>query len=364
MMSEPIRVLCVFSTLDRGGAESMCMELYRHIERNKVQFDFVKHTSRTGAYEKEIISLGGRIYEAPRLKVGKIFKYLNWWKTHLDKHKEHQIIHGHFFTISAVYFYIAKKLGRTTVGHIHISKPNSIGKAVLGKLISGVTDYPLACSRIAGEWVYGDRPFTVLNNAIDATKFIANHNTALEIREEYNLRDSFVLGNVSRFNKQKNPFGILEIFQLVHERRPDSKMIWVGDGPLREDVLAKAEELGILSDILFLGVRDDVERIMQAMDVFIFPSFYEGLGIAAVEAQAAGVWTFCSDAIPQEAAITNLCRFLPLEKLQLWVNEICKIPAYYEHPTMTEKIVKAGYDIHETAKWIQEFYLSINGNCK
>ena len=359
-----MRVLCVFSTLDRGGAESMCMELYRHIDRSKIQFDFVKHTTKIGAFEKEIISLGGRIYEAPRLKFGQILKYIKWWITHLDTHSEHQIIHGHFFTISAVYFLVAKRLGRTTVGHIHISKPNSIGKAVLGKLISSVTDYPLACSKIAGEWVYGSRPFTVLNNAIDATRFKADARIALEVRKEFDLTDSFVLGNVSRFNKQKNPFGILEIFRLVHQRRPESKLIWVGDGPLRRDVFTKAEELGICSDILFLGVRDDVERVMQAMDVFIFPSFYEGLGIAAVEAQAAGIRTFCSEAVPQEAAVTSLCQFLPLGNLQLWENEICAVPAGYEHPVMIEQIIKAGYDIYDTTKWIQEFYLSIGENHK
>lgn len=358
--NKPIRVLCVFSTLDRGGAESMCMNLYRHINRHKIQFDFVKHTHDIGAFEEEIMQLGGIIYEAPRLKTNSIIKYCRWWRKHLLDHPEHQIIHGHFFGISPVYFKIAKMMGRKTVGHIHISKPDRPAKAIMARFISRTTDYPLACSQAAGKWVYRNRPFIVLNNGIDTEEFRANIKIAKDVRNELSLGNALILGNVSRFNLQKNPFGTLEIFRLVHERRSNSKLLWVGDGPMRAEVQERAKEYGIQDDVIFTGVRSDVERLLQAMDAFVFPSFYEGLGIAAVEAQAAGVPTYCSSEVPREAGVTELCHFLPLNDLEAWAKAIEQLPAGEEHPNMYDQIVKAGYDIHETANWLQEFYLSID----
>lgn len=358
-MNDPIRVLCVFSTLDRGGAESMCMELYRHIDRNIIQFDFVKHTSNVGAFEEEILSKGGRIYEAPRFSISNIIKYRTWWKQHFDSHPEHLIVHGHYFTISAVYFQIAKRKNRITIGHIHASKVNNFWKALLAKTISHYTDYPLACSQMAGEWVYGRRPFTVLNNAIDSIKFRSNRVTAERIRDEFSLGNNLIIGNVGRFCIPKNPYGILEIFRRVHDRRPDSKLLWIGDGPMRVELQNKVAEYKIMDSVIFTGVRDDVEELLQAVDVFVFPSFYEGLGVAAVEAQAAGVETYCSSSVPHEAAVTELCHFFSLTDLDAWVNSILDIQSNYIHPDMTNQIIKAGYDINETSKWLEDFYFEL-----
>ena len=357
----PIRVLCVFSTLDRGGAESMCMNLYRHIDREKIQFDFVKHTPAKGAFEDEIISLGGRIYETPRFTLKNAMKYYNWWKKHLVAHQEHQIIHGHFFGISPIYFRIAKQKGRITVGHIHIDRPDRPIKALFARFISGVTDYPFACSKPAGSWVYRKRPFTVLNNAIEADRFRADSSVAKAVREEFSLGESLVLGNVSRFNLQKNPHGTLEIFRLVHEKRPASKLLWIGDGPMRQEVTDKAKEYGVLDDVVFTGVRKDVERLLQAMDAFVFPSFYEGLPVSAIEAQAAGLPCFISDKVTKEVDVTGLCHFLPIDGSEDWAEKWAD--AILQDKTVrqdtSEQIIAAGYDIQTTAKWLEEFYLSI-----
>lgn len=359
-MENPIRVLCVFSTLDRGGAESMCMELYRHIDRSKVQFDFVKHTSQIGAFEEEIYSLGGRVFEAPRLRVGTVFKYRRWWKRHFLDYPEHKIIHGHFFTISPVYFQIAKQFSRITIGHIHISKASDLKKAIFAKFISRFTDYPLACSYVAGKWVYGNRDFTVLNNAIDMSAFRANPLMAVEVRDELNIKGRLVVGNVSRFNIQKNPYGIVEIFNLVHKKCPNSKLIWVGDGPLKREMQIEVTKQGLQDEVIFTGVRNDVGRLLQAMDAFILPSFYEGLPVSAIEAQAAGIHCFVSDSISNEVVVTDLCQRLPLDNLDYWATQICKIRAGYTHPDMTDQINDAGYDIHATANWLQEFYISVS----
>ena len=369
MREEPIRVLCVVSTLGRGGAESMIMNLFRHLDRSKVVFDFVKHTKEIGDFEDEIKTLGGQIYSAPRYKLYNHLSYVHWWSLFLAAHPEYQIIRGHFFTISTVFFRVAKKYERITVAHCHATKApdvavqNRFKQWVHDRMVLSAeqfSDYCLACSEEAGKWMFRKKPFIVLNNAINAKSFQYKKEVAEEVRQTLNLGNSFVIGTVGRFNLQKNPLGIVDIFYRIQLRRPDSKLIWVGDGPMRKDAEGKTRSLGLVDKVMFLGVRSDVPRLLQAMDVFVFPSFYEGLGVALVEAQAAGVESFCSDVVPEEAGVTDLCHFLPLDDYGRWAEEICKIPAKRPHSDMKEQIIKANYDIHTTAQWLQEFYLSIS----
>lgn len=367
--SGPLRVLCVMSTLDRGGAESMVMSFFRKIDREKVIFDFVKHTNKKCAFEDEIESLGGVIYEAPRYKGYNHISYIAWWKTFFKQHPEYRIIHGHYFTISAVYFSEAHKANRITIGHSHcteapreqISKPfmHLIENAYISQ-IEHHSDYCMACSVVAGKWLFKKKPFRVLNNAIDANLFKANADIGNQVRKEFGLDSSFVVGNVSRFNLQKNPYGTLQIFKLIHDRNQNSKLLWIGDGPMRNEVNDKAKEEGIAENIIFTGVRGDVYKLLQAMDAFILPSYYEGLPVAAIEAQAAGVPTFCSSAITREVGITDNCSFLPIDDLSVWATEISKLSANSIHYNTTEQIVAAGYDISTAASQLQEFYLNIN----
>ena len=362
---KPIRVLCVFGSLDRGGAETMCMNLYRHIDRSKVQFDFVTHSGPGGAYEEEIRSLGGKVFYCPAYKGINDLSYRAWWYKHLSHHHEHKIIHGHYFSISAVYFSVAHIFNCITIGHSHCTSPNN-GRGIKAKLfqyycarVERYSDKCLACSRAAGEWLFPTKSFYVLNNAIDAKKFRYDKTIAEEVRKEFKLGDSFVVGTVGRFNLQKNPLGIVEIFNRVQHNRPDSKMLWVGDGPLRNDAEEKIKSLDLENKVQFLGVRSDVARLLQAMDAFILPSFYEGLPVVLIEAQAAGTQCFCSDTIAAEVAVTERCQFLPLDNKSLWTQKICNIKALEEHPDMTSQIIKSGYEIHDTAQWLQDFYLSL-----
>ena len=362
----PIRVLCVVSTLGRGGAESMVMNLFRQIDRTKVVFDFVKHTYEEGEFEEEIRSLGGQIYAAPRYKLYNHLSYTKWWSDFLKIHPEYRIIHGHFFTISAVFFRTAQKYGRITVAHCHCTKApdsavtNGIKNRLGDRLIMAAerySDYCLACSEDAGKWMFRKKHFTVLHNAIDPQVFRYDHETADAVRRELGLGSALVLGTVGRFNLQKNPLGIVEIFRLVHEAKPNARLLWVGTGPMQQEAAAKLREYGIENDVLFLGVRDDVPRLLQAMDVFIFPSFYEGLGVALIEAQAAGLPCFASDTIPEEAKVTDLVHFLPLNSPELWADAI--LSDHTPRRKTTQQIIDAGYDIHTTAKWLTDFYVHI-----
>lgn len=358
-MGESIRVLCVFSTLDRGGAETMCMNLYRHIDRSKVQFDFVKHTEKVGAFEKEIVELGGRIFTAPRFNMYNALPYVLWWSRHFKNHPEHRIIHGHFFTISSLYFAVAHRYNRITVGHVHASYIDGKIRKWFVSLIENKTDYCLACSEQSGKWVYPHRKFKVINNAIDAEKFRIDQAKRTAVRKLMGIDDAaLVIGTVGNFSPVKNPMGIIAIFDEILKKSPDAKFIWIGEGGLRKQIESEIEKRHLSENMILTGTRGDVEVFLQAMDAFILPSFHEGLPVVTIEAQAAGLRCFLSEAVTNEANITGRCTYLYNSDYTQWAKAICssdltKVDTY-------EQICKAGYDIHETTQWLENFYLKID----
>lgn len=339
----------------------MCMNLYRHIDRSKVQFDFVKHTSKKCAFDDEIQELGGRIYTAPRLKGYNVLPYKLWWNNHFANHPEHQIVHGHFFSISAVYFAFAKQANRITVGHIHASQSDSKLKTLLEKRISKYTDYPIACSEEAGRWIYGNRSFTVLHNALDVMMFKYNPETRKIVRNNLELSDTLTLGTTANFSNVKNPMGLIDIFLAVKKKNQKVKLLWTGDGGMRAEIESRLIEEGITEDVYLMGSRDDVPALLQALDVFLLPSLNEGLPVSVIEAQAAGLPCFISDHVTRDVDITGLCQFLPINQpenwAELWADAIITDETKREDKSAT--IFEAGYDIHSTSKWLSDFYLNI-----
>ena len=359
-MKEQKRILCVFGALDRGGSETMCMNLYRVMDRENIQFDFVKHTPCKGAYEEEILALGGRIYEAPRYKGYNRMAYCKWWKNHLRQHPEHQIIHGHLFSISAIYFQVAKAMGRVTVGHSHSTE--CVGSALkrftktrLVRKAYRYTDVALACSQDAGRWMFPKMPFEVLINAIDAKRFVFDLQRRVAVRKQWGIDDdALVLGAVGNLNPVKNPFFMIKVMRQVRKHRPDARFLWVGEGALRGQIEEKLREEDLSDAVILTGARADVPDLLQAMDVFLFPSLWEGLGVAAIEAQAAGLPCLCSENVPKEVAITTLCRFLPIEEPGIWTDQILKLEQSRENTF--DRIVAAGYDVRQTAAHLAEVY--------
>lgn len=341
----------------------MCMNLYRHIDRTKVQFDFVKHLPDIGAYEEEIRILGGKIYTAPRYRIYNQREYCLWWRRHLENHPEHRIVHGHFITIAAVFLEVSKGFDRMTIAHSHSTNPRGsiLQQAIKRSYIRGAetcSDYCIACSRDAGQWVFPHREFAVLNNAIDTEKFKYNPSIREEVRTDLGLGGSFTVGIVGSLSEVKNPFGTIEIFKAVHNKTPGAKLLWVGGGGMEEAIKQRLKEEQIADAVIMTGVRPDVDRLMQAMDVFILPSIFEGLPVVLVEAQAAGLTCFCSEAVTTEADITGLCRFLPLGQPDLWAEQI--LSADLTRKDTRQAICDAGYDIHTTAQWLQDFYLKLD----
>lgn len=366
-MEKPIRVLCVFSCLDPGGSETMCMNLYRRINRSKIQFDFVKHTHDIGAYEEEILSLGGRIFEAPKLSLSNYCQYTKWWRDHLNEHPEHTIIHVHFFTITAAIAPTAHKYNRIVIGHSHGNAKrkgvNSFLRKAYIRIGSAKVDYALACSSEAGEYMYGKKDFHILNNAIETQRFQYNIDVREKIRCEFSLHDEIVIGHIGRFVPVKNHRFILDVYNAIRKKLNGTKLMLVGDGSLRVDTEDYARDLGIIDDVIFTGVRTDVNELLQAMDCFLFPSLYEGLGVVLIEAQTSGLPCVASDTIPDEAIVTNdLVLKMSLENTadewaKLIISKLNK-----ERYSRVDDVKAHGYDINDAVKWLEDFYLSINSN--
>lgn len=359
-MSEPIRILHIVTYMGRGGLETMIMNYYRNIDRSKVQFDFLTHREERWDYDDEIEKLGGKIYRLPRLNP---FSpgYLKALDGFFKEHKEYKIVHCHQDCLSGIPLKYAKKNGVPfTIAHSHNANQDKnlkyLIKLIAKKNICKYSNHLFACGKEAGEWMFKTSDFEILNNAIDTKKYIYNEEKSLEMKEKLGVTDKFVIGHVGRFRPQKNHSFIIDIFKEVCEEEPNSNLLLVGDGPLEEEIKKKVNSLGLKDRVKFLGARDDVNDLMQAMDVFILPSLYEGFGIVLIEAQASGLKCVISDSIPTDAIITDKVKRLSLDDdISIWAKEILSNKS--EEKEGIEDIEQSKYDIKSNAKWLENFYI-------
>lgn len=365
--SSPKRVLMLVSRMHYGGIEAMLMNLFRNIDQDKVVFDFMVNYEEPGAYDEEIRALGGRIYLMPRLFLRNTFKYIRALNEFFDTHKEYDIIHGHLPSVALLYLTIAKRHGvRTKIVHAHNTSIKKrlkwIVERTLVVLARRSADYYFACSNAAGRYCFGEKRlsapnYKMIKNGIIVDRFAFDPEVRCRKRAELGLDGRFVLGNVGRFVPQKNHKQLLEIFAQVKQQCAEAVLLLAGDGVLREACEKQAAELGVSDSVCFLGMRDDANELMMAMDVFLLPSFYEGLPVSGIEAQAAGLVSFYSDTITRETDVTGLCRYLPLDTGR-WAAEILQYGRSYERRSYKAEIVRAGYDVKTQAEWLQKFYLS------
>lgn len=365
-----IRVLQVLHGMDCGGAETMIMNLYRHIDRTKIQFDFLVHTKKKCYFDDEIRQMGGNIYYAPHYNILNDILYKKSLNNFFKNHSEIRIVHGHLNSCAHVYLKIAKNYGCYAIAHSHSVQPYSMFlKNLLYKFFSSKTrqfaDFFFGCSNAAVEYCYGKKILEsskslVLKNAIDTRKFIYSNDQRKKIREEFSFHNEFVVGHIGRMDEAKNQSFVIDVFKEIHDRKESSQLILVGDGELRKRLESKVKSLGLEKNVIFTGVRSDVSALLSAMDVFVFPSLYEGLGIVAVEAQTSGLPTYCSCEIPEDAKISVLFEKISLkEPSSYWAekilekNEICNREEKYLDAE------NAGYDIRSTAKWLEDFYAEI-----
>lgn len=349
-----------------GGIENFIMNYYRRMDKNRIQFDFVSLYDKI-AFEDEIISLGGRIHHVTHFKKNPVRNYVQ-----LDRlfktHREYRIIHANM--LSAAYIVPLIAAGQNglpcIIAHIH---NNGLPPAVLKKtmhrlnkpLVSKIATDFFACSEQAGAWMFGENParrVQVIRNAIDAQRFRFSAAARNEVRDEFGLSGKFVVGNVARLSEQKNPFFLLDIFSCIHRKMPNSVLMFVGGGELLEAVKNHTKKMGLSQNVLFTGMRSDVERLLSAMDAFVMPSKYEGLGISALEAQASGLNCYVSDRFSREADVTPKLKFLNLSlPAESWAEEILSRRTDDVRIFPLEMIRAAGYDISTEAEKLENEYM-------
>lgn len=362
---ETIRILQVVTAMNRGGLETMLMNYYRQLAKGGIQFDFMVHRAEKGSYDDEIAALGGRRYVMPAIRPGGYRAYFEALRSFFEEHREYGIVHAHLNENSAFVLKAAREAGLTgLIAHSHMSDLEWDYKLPFRLYARAVLrsqpGLPMACSARAGEWLYGRDTSgrgtpVVLPNAVDLSEYVRDDSVRLAVRRELNAENRLVLGHVGRFCRQKNHAFLLHVFREVLAENGGALLLLAGDGPLRSSSMALAEKLGISENVVFLGLRDDISRLLQGMDLFLMPSRYEGLPLALVEAQAAGLRCVVSDAITREADLTGNVVFIPLKApLSEWSRQISGMST---DRTDTHAAISAqGYDCGQQALRLEQLY--------
>lgn len=374
MAADPLRVLHVIGAMDRGGAETLIMNLYRHIDRSKIQFDFLVNDSNPCDYDEEIIDLGGTIHMIPRYRIANFPAYLKATSSFFKSHF-YPIVHGHIALPAPIYLSQAHKTGAFLIAHSHAQKSPLSAPELAFRLSTFPTrycaDYYLGCSEQAGLDLFGPKiarseRFHVLMNGIDITAARFSQDSRMSIRNELNLHDSTpVFGHVGRLTHIKNQTFLLRVFSYILKEMPNAHLLLTGRGEDEEALKNKVRELDIENRVHFLGVRSDIPAIMSATDVFVFPSFKEGLANATIEAQASGARCLLSTGVPVLARISPATVFEPLSSgPEEWAKLAIK---QYENrssnrPSAVEGARESGFDIDDSAAWLSELYLRNAGN--
>lgn len=356
-----IRVLHVFHEMVNGGTGHFVMNYYRHIDRSKVQFDFLASVSEPGYWDEEIRSLGGRIFHAYPFNKNPIKNYYDIAR--IVRENQYRIVHRHTGSAFGYFDLRAARHGGAEQLILH-AHSTDVGKPFIHQatqLFLKIPCHRFACSQEAGRFLFGESVhFTVIPNAIDVQRFSFQPMIREKIRKEFGLENLLVIGHVGRFQPVKNHSRLLSIFAEIHKQRPDSALVCVGDGEKMGDTKALAKQLGLEDAVLFLGQRNDVQDLLSAFDAFLLPSLYEGLGIVLVEAQCNGLKCFASkDVIPNAVNLTGNIAFISLSASdQEWAAALLQSDLTRD-PMAMERVKDAGYDISDAVGWLTRKYLEM-----
>jgi len=363
-----IRVLQVLGKTNLGGAESRIMDLYRHMDREAVQFDFLVHYREKGYFDEEIKKLGGEIYYLPSFRVYNYFAYKKACRTFFEEHKEFAAVHGHMTSTAAIYLPEAKRAGiPLTIAH---ARSAGVDKGLKGKITKFLRrklykkcDRMFACSDLAAAAVFGKKRYeenrvTILPNAVDTREFRPNEEIRSQIRTKYEVEDKFVIGHVGRFHYAKNHEFLLDIFAELLKKKEDAVLMLLGDGPLKEEMQQKAQQLGIDNKVIFTGNQSPVAPFYQAFDFFLFPSRFEGLPGTVVEAQATGITCLISDTITTQVKATDLVSFMSIEKsAQEWADEVVRLCEKQNNRTGNYDLSETNYDVNNQVAFYKKVYM-------
>ena len=375
-----IRVLHSVSYMHRAGVETFLMNYYRQIDRDVIQFDFLCNKELPGEYDDEIRALGGRIFYRPGFDLMCEENYVEFWNDFLSEHPEIQIVHAHNGAKQYYPLQGAREAGvPIRIAHAHSSdfvhdEKYQYRRSLINRLPQAATYY-FGCSNAAGNFFFGDELWAkegiLIRNAVPCQKFAWNLQIRQKLRNQMNLKDCFVVGHVGRFMTQKNHSRLLDIFKAVHDTNPKARLLLIGDGELFDSIKNKVKMLRLEDVVIFAGNQADMFNWYQIMDVFVMPSFFEGLPVSGVEAQAAGLPCVFSDVVSSEVEITRNVQYLSLKLPDSkWADTILAYNNQDRHDTQNE-IQHAGYDINIEAARLKDIYLSIisksigedNGSC-
>ena len=364
---EPIRVLQLFTILNRGGAETNIMNYYRKMDRTKFQFDFLVHREEIGAYEEEIVQLGGKIFRLPALHPLHLSAYKKAVRSFFDQH-DYKIIHGQCSELGLFIYKEAKKRNvPVIIAHAHNSTDGWNLKSPFRwfwkkRMMNYINAY-FTCSYEASIWLFGKKnahKAFAMHNAVESSLFAYNENTDQKIRKNLEASNTTNIIHVGRFNEQKNHGFLIDVFSEYNALNPNAKLFLVGEGALKKSIIDKVNHLKINDNVVFLGLRNDVNLIMQGMDFFLFPSLFEGLPVSFVEAQSSGLQCVISDKIPAEAILIpeNVTVISLKKSAKYWARQM-HLQTNFQRKNVSQIIIEKGYDIHTNLQKLEDKYLDL-----
>jgi glycosyltransferase involved in cell wall biosynthesis len=343
------------------GVASYAMNYYRNINKEKIHIDFFLLKSIETPYYDEIRSNGGKIYVLPNYKnnLKKALKYIDC----ILKEENYDIIHCNVVNWGIPFLYYAKK-NKVPVRILHSHGTKSaekIWKEIRNNMLSPISKYfantYFACSKMAGDYLFKGKSYTVINNAIEIEKFIYNKEIRDRLRKELKVEDKFVVGTVGRLCEQKNPRFAMKVFAHLLKDNPNAVYWWIGTGPLDDKIKEYVHRLGIEKSVFFLGNRTDVNQLYQAMDVLLLPSLYEGLPVAGIEAQISGLSMLVADTVTDEMKITDNVRYIGLNRgIEQWASELIKISKQVNRSLDMQKFFEAGFEIKTSTQKLIDTY--------
>lgn len=370
---EPVRVLHENVVMDPGGIETQLMRIYRNIDRHKVQFDFLVHRAYKGAYDDEILNMGGRIYYTAPFNPFFYNKYINTMKNVFKKHPEYKVFVVHS-ELALGPLKVAKEMGipvRICFSHNNQTRINlkrfflEYEKLYLKQYCTNM----FAVSEIAARYSFGNdvvenNKVNLIKNGIEVSDYIFDEVKRNIKRKELGLEEKFVVGHIGRFMEQKNHIFLLEVFNEFKKVRKDAHLILIGEGRLESKIRNKISELGINDSVSILGRRMDVADLMKAMDVFLFPSFYEGLPNVVIEAQASALPVLMSDSISREVIFSDyVFNYSLTQKAKKWAYKLNEVLLNnIIRKDMSKVVAINGYNVREKAKWYEKIYLNLHNN--
>ena len=359
-----LRVLQCVNDMHRAGLETMLMNYYRHIDRNRIQFDFLTHRPYSSDYDEEILSLGGKIYHAPRLYPQNYPAYFRWMKNFFHEHPKYQIVHSHIDSMSYLPLLAAKRAKIPyRIAHSHNTLIDKDFKYILKQYfrykLPDVANYYCACGKQAGEFLFPNKNFTIIPNAIEADKFKFSEDLRKKKRRELNVENDFVVGHVGRFSYAKNHKFLINIFLEIHKKKAKSVLLLVGVGEKEDEVRKQVSQLRLENQVRFLGNRSDVNELYQAMDVLLMPSLFEGIPVVGVEAQFADLPCFFSENVPQEVQFNHNVNFISLAfSPGKWAEQIISYDKISKKRN-NNIVENSRYNIQFAHSILEEFYLNL-----